>query len=101
MDEDTSNANKLRVLVGQLSGLLEANEVGLHTWHDAVERKIDEIAALSTYHPAVRDAFDILKKIPVPVAQEWVQKVTRLGLVKPQVHVEVRPADPRSLPQRT
>ncbi len=80
--EDKTNNERLRALAQQLVGLLDANEVGLHTWHEAVHAKIDEIASLSTYRPAVRDAHGILKTIPLADASEWVQKVERMGLVE-------------------
>jgi hypothetical protein len=81
MEEET-NVDKLRALAQQLIGLLDANEVGLHTWHEAVEKKLDEIAALSSYRPAVRDAHALLRGISLSAAQEWVQTAERLGLVE-------------------
>jgi hypothetical protein len=86
---DESNLDKLRALSHRLSGLLEANEAGLHTWHEAVHEAIDEIAAFSTYRPAVRDAHESLSKIPLPWAEEWVKKVERLGLVEERRRVSV------------
>lgn len=89
MSENT-NTERLRALAQQLVGLLDANEVGLHTWHEAVYAKIDEIAEFSSYRPAVRDAHTLLNGIPLADAVEWVRKAERLGLVeRAAIHVEV------------
>lgn len=76
-----SNLDKLRALARQLTGLLDAGEVGLVSWGEAVHGKLDEIAAFSTYRPALRDARALLEKQDSPEARAWVEKVERLGLV--------------------
>ena len=98
---DESNLDKLRTLSRRLSGLLEESEPGLHTWHEAVHAVIDEIAVLSSYRPAVRDAHTNLSKIPLPWAEEWVEKVERLGLVEERRRVSVSiTGGRRELPER-
>jgi hypothetical protein len=50
---ETTNIDKVRASAKALLALLDVNETGCSTWHDAVAKRIDEIAALSAYKAAV------------------------------------------------
>jgi len=75
---DTPNIDKAREASKRLLALLETNEVGLSTWHEAVASEIDKIASLSSYKPAADDAAILLRGSAVPGAAEWVEKYDRL-----------------------
>lgn len=72
------SVDEVKKSVAKLQGLLDAGEAGLMSWHDAVERQIDEIAELSTFKAAADDALRLLEQLPDAASRRWVEKYRKL-----------------------
>lgn len=59
---DTPNIDKAKAAAKALLELLEVNEAGTTSWHEAVAQQIDTISTLSSFKSAADDAYDILRR---------------------------------------